>query len=58
MFLMLSHPGTHQLFHLKSFSYREIGEALDIKTGTVISRLSRSSMECPQMISFRALHDV
>jgi RNA polymerase sigma factor (sigma-70 family) len=40
-----------ELFYVSNFSYREIGEALDIPVGTVMSRLSRGKAQLKAIIA-------
>ena len=39
-----------ELFYVNNFSYREIGEALEIPTGTVMSRLSRGKAQLKSIL--------
>ena len=44
-----------ELFYLSNLSYREIGEALEIPIGTVMSRLSRGKAQLKSILSERFL---
>ena len=39
-----------ELFYVKNFSYREIGKALEIPIGTVMSRLSRGKAQLKSIL--------
>ena len=39
-----------ELFYVNNFSYREIGKALEIPTGTVMSRLSRGKAQLKSIL--------
>ena len=39
-----------ELFYVKNLSYREIGKALQIPTGTVMSRLSRGKVQLKSIL--------
>ena len=41
---------TLELFYVSNFSYREIGRALEIPTGTVMSRLSRGKAQLKSIL--------
>lgn len=41
---------TLELFYVSNFSYREIGRALEIPTGTVMSRLSRGKVQLKSIL--------
>ena len=45
-----SYRTTLELFYVKNFSYREIGKALEIPIGTVMSRLSRGKAQLKSIL--------